>query len=97
VKEQTIELKQHWELVYETNTPDAVSWYAPHLGESLKYIKSTGLDPQKADVIDVGGGEATLVDDLLDAGYRGGSVLDSTPQTKREARTKGLVQIGKHA
>lgn len=68
--------KEHWEKVYETKAPDAVSWYAPHLGESLKYIKATGLDPLKADVIDVGGGEATLVDDLLEAGYRNVAVLD---------------------
>jgi SAM-dependent methyltransferase len=71
-----MERKEHWEKVYETRAPDAVSWYAPHLGESLKYIQATGLDPQKANVIDVGGGEATLVDDLLEAGYRNVSVLD---------------------
>src|SRR6516225_6118098 len=71
-----MERKEHWEKVYETKAPDAVSWYAPHLAESLKYIKATGLAPQKANVIDVGGGEATLADDLLDAGYRNVTVLD---------------------
>jgi len=68
--------KNHWEQVYKTKAPDAVSWYTPHLDESLKYINATGLDPQNAAVIDVGGGEATLVDDLLAAGYRNVSVLD---------------------
>lgn len=67
--------KTHWEHVYETKAPDAVSWYAPHLDESLRYIlrTSVGLD---ARIVDVGGGEATLVDDLLDAGYQHVSVLD---------------------
>jgi len=68
-------MKSHWERVYETKAPDAVSWYAPHLQESLAYIRKTGA-PLSASVIDVGGGEATLVDDLLDAGYTDVSVLD---------------------
>lgn len=67
--------KSHWEQVYGTRAPDAVSWYAPHLSESLGYIQRTGL-PKSASVIDVGGGEATLVDDLLDAGYERVCVLD---------------------
>ncbi len=70
-----MEPKSHWEEVYAKKAPEAVSWYAPHLRESLAYIERTGL-PNTAHVIDVGGGEATLVDDLLDAGYRNLSVLD---------------------
>ncbi|HTT00589.1 MAG TPA: class I SAM-dependent methyltransferase [Steroidobacteraceae bacterium] len=67
--------KTHWEAVYETKAPDAVSWYAPHLTKSLQYISSavTGND---AAIIDVGGGESTLVDDLMKAGYRDVTVLD---------------------
>ena len=56
-------MKSHWEQVYGTKAPDAVSWYAPHLQESLGYIRSTGV-PTSASVIDVGGGEATRVDGL---------------------------------
>lgn len=67
--------KEHWEHLYGTKAADAVSWYAPHLAESLSYIHRTGL-PRSAAVCDVGGGEATLVDDLLDEGYTDLSVLD---------------------
>ncbi len=67
--------KQHWEQVYGTKAADSVSWYAPHLTESLSYIQRTGL-PKSVSVIDVGGGEATLVDDLLAEGYTNVSVLD---------------------
>lgn len=67
--------KSHWEQVYDTKAHDAVSWYAPHLSESLSYIRRTGVRAD-AEVIDVGGGEATLVDDLLEAGFRRVSVLD---------------------
>lgn len=67
--------KSHWEHVYGTRAPDAVSWYAPHLNESLGYIRRTGVAADAA-IMDVGGGEATLVDDLLDAGYQNIAVLD---------------------
>lgn len=67
--------KKHWDNVYTTRAPEAVSWYAPHLSVSLQYIARTGA-PREAAIVDVGGGEATLVDDLLDAGYRRVSVLD---------------------
>jgi SAM-dependent methyltransferase len=88
-----MERKQHWEQVYETKAPDAVSWYVPHLGASLRYIKDTGLDPQKAHIIDVGGGESTLVDDLLAAGYRNVSVLDISEKALEVAAER----LGSHA
>lgn len=67
--------KSHWEQVYGSKAPEAVSWYAPHLDESLDYIRRTGVSTD-ASIIDVGGGESTLVDDLLEAGYTRVSVLD---------------------
>lgn len=67
--------KQHWEKVYTTKAPDAVSWFAPHLETSLKLIHQATSDKQAA-IIDIGGGEATLVDDLLAEGYQDISVLD---------------------
>jgi SAM-dependent methyltransferase len=67
--------KSHWESVYRTKAADAVSWYAPHLNTSVHYIRraAPALD---AAIIDVGGGESTLVDDLLAAGYAKLTVLD---------------------
>lgn len=70
-----MESKAHWEKVYQTKAPDAVSWYAPHLDTSLKLIEQASPDKQAA-IIDVGGGESTLVDDLLSRGYQNLSVLD---------------------
>lgn len=68
-------LKSHWEHVYETKSPTAVSWFAPHLVESLRLIRSTNVR-HDALIVDVGGGESTLVDDLLSEGYRNIEVLD---------------------
>lgn len=67
--------QDHWEKVYRSKRFDSVSWYAPHLEESLRLI--TELVPDRhAAIIDVGGGESTLVDDLLARGYVNLSVLD---------------------
>jgi ubiquinone/menaquinone biosynthesis C-methylase UbiE len=67
--------KSHWEEVYRSKSPDQVSWYAPHLDTSLRLITEAAANRRSA-VIDVGGGEATLVDDLLAQGYGDVSVLD---------------------
>ena len=65
----------HWEKIYAEKAPDAVSWYRPHLETSLALIESVA--PQHdTSIIDVGGGESTLVDDLLARGYQNLSVLD---------------------
>lgn len=65
----------HWENVYRKKKFDSVSWYAPHLRESLRLIEQ--LCPDKtAAIVDVGGGESTLVDDLLHRNYLDLTVLD---------------------
>ncbi len=65
----------HWENVYRNKQFDAVSWYAPHLSESLRLIQELCPD-STASIIDIGGGESTLVDDLLRYNYLDLSVLD---------------------
>jgi 2-polyprenyl-3-methyl-5-hydroxy-6-metoxy-1,4-benzoquinol methylase len=71
----TSNVKTHWEKVYTTKATDQVSWYRPHLEISLSLIEraAAGL---LASIIDVGGGESTLVDDLLARGYQNVTVLD---------------------
>ena len=65
----------HWENVYRKKKFDCVSWYAPHLRESLRLIEQ--LCPDKtAAIVDVGGGESTLVDDLVHRNYLDLTVLD---------------------
>jgi 2-polyprenyl-3-methyl-5-hydroxy-6-metoxy-1,4-benzoquinol methylase len=54
---------------------DEVSWYRPHLEVSLGLIEQATKDTGSA-IIDVGGGEATLVDDLVARGYSDVTVLD---------------------
>ena len=67
--------KEHWAQVYTAKESKTVSWYAPHLTDSLAYSHRTER-PKSAAIIDVGGGESTLVDDLLDEGYTNLSTLN---------------------
>lgn len=65
----------HWEEVYKSKAPDQVSWFRPHLDSSLALIER--LAPvRSASIVDVGGGESTLVDDLIARAYRNITVLD---------------------
>jgi len=70
-----VDPKTHWEKVYATKTPDAVSWYRRHLDRSLALIERA-IPESSASIIDIGGGESTLVDDLLLRGYANITVLD---------------------
>ena len=67
--------KDHWEHVYQTQSPTKVSWYQPVPAQSMAFIRATGV-PVEAPIIDVGGGTATLVDVLLNSDYSDISVLD---------------------
>jgi hypothetical protein len=61
--------------VYRSKNFDALSWCAPHLGESLRLIEQ--LCPDKtAAIVHVGAGESTLVDDPLHRHDLDLSVLD---------------------
>lgn len=56
--------KTHWEQVYTTKQPDAVSWYQPHVAQLQELIRTSGVAPDTA-IIDVGGHviAATFADD----------------------------------
>ena len=79
--------KTHWDKVYRTKPPDTVSWYRAHLEHSLELIGRVAPDLSAA-IIDVGGGESTLVDDLLAKGYRNITVLDISPTAIEVARKR---------
>lgn len=84
--------KEYWERVYETKATDAVSWFQTRAERSLRLIRETGM-PLAAEIIDVGGGASTLVDDLLREGYSNLSVLDLSAA----ALAKGQERIGDQA
>src|SRR5215467_1282013 len=83
-----MDAQTHWEKIYAEKAPTAVSWYRPHLETSLELIERVTADRSRS-IIDVGGGESTLVDDLLARGYEDITVLDIS-QTAIDANRKRL-------
>jgi SAM-dependent methyltransferase len=69
-----VSAREHWQKVYETKPASEVSWYAPHLDESLRLV--TEVATTDARLIDVGAGASTLVDDLLERGHQHLTALD---------------------
>ena len=69
-----------------------MSWYRPHLEQSLRFIDAAGLGRDAA-IIDVGGGASTLVDDLLERGHSNVTVLDVSARAIDAAKAR----LGKRA
>lgn len=84
--------QKHWEQVYASKPAERLGWYKPHLLTSLAWIKELELSPHDP-IIDVGGGASTMVDDLLDSGYRSLTVLDISER----ALTAVKARLGKNA
>lgn len=83
-----MDTKTHWEKIYSTTAPDAVSWYRAHLETSLALVERAAPDRSSA-IIDIGAGESTFVDDLLRRGYQNLTVLDVS-QTAIDATKQRL-------
>lgn len=85
-------LKSHWETVYETKSPQEVSWTQEIPQISLDFIQSFQLN-KDARIIDIGGGDSLLVDHLLDLGFTNLSVLDISAYAIERAK----VRLGERA
>lgn len=86
------ERKAHWENIYSTKSLNEVSWYQPTPETSLDFIKKLNL-PKDASIIDIGGGDSFLVDNLLALGYTNISVLDISEKAIERAKER----LGKEA
>lgn len=79
--------KNHWETVYETKSPDQVSWTQEIPKTSLEFIRSFDLT-KKSKIIDIGGGDSKLVDFLLKEGYENITVLDISQKAIEKAKLR---------
>jgi SAM-dependent methyltransferase len=77
----------HWEKVYRDHPPGELSWYQPTPQLSLDLI-TRAAPSRDADILDVGGGNSTLVDALVEVGYRRLTVLDLSPSALEQARLR---------
>ena len=67
--------KEHWENIYATKGMQEVSWFQKVPTTSLELINQVAKNKQDA-IIDIGGGDGFLVDNLLVLGYTDITVLD---------------------
>lgn len=88
---EKMELKSHWENIYNTKGSTEVSWYQEHQLISLRFIEFTGVD-KAGQIIDVGGGTSTLVDDLLAHGFKHITVLDISAAALKTAQQRLGIQ-----
>ena len=84
--------KSHWEKIYASKRQDEVSWYQPTPEVSLDFINELNI-PKDAAIIDVGGGDSYLADNLLAAGFTNITVLDIS----EVAINKAKQRLGKDA
>ncbi|HLF69667.1 MAG TPA: class I SAM-dependent methyltransferase [Actinomycetota bacterium] len=82
-----MDLRSHWQEVFKTKEADQVSWFQPHLRLSMQLIQRAGISAE-SHVIDIGGGDSTLVDDLLDQGVGEVSVLDISSEALARAKRR---------
>lgn len=79
--------KTHWETIYETKTPEQVSWTQEVPQTSLRFIHALGVQ-KDAHIIDVGGGDSKLIDYLLHEGYENITVLDISAKALERAKKR---------
>ena len=79
--------KEHWQGVYSKKETHKVSWYRPHLEQSLEFIRASGVGLGSR-IVDVGGGASTLVDDLLNQGHTNLAVIDLAEAALAAARER---------
>lgn len=74
-------------MVYETKSPEQVSWTQEVPTTSLDFIRSFGL-PKTAKIIDIGGGDSKLVDFLVNEGFENITVLDISANALDKAKKR---------
>ncbi|MBV6479869.1 MAG: hypothetical protein HGGPFJEG_02673 [Ignavibacteria bacterium] len=84
---QTEERKFFWEKIYSTKQQTEVSWYEEVPSISLELIKELNLH-SSARIIDNGGGDSFLVDNLLKLGFNNITVLDISTAALEKVRKR---------
>ena len=85
--EESVDSSAHWEGVYERSSPMSSSWYQHEASRSLELLAGLGVGPT-SNIIDVGGGDSTLVDGLVARRMGRVTVLDLSRTALQRARTR---------
>ena len=84
---EAFDRKNHWEHIYQTKQLNEVSWFQPTPSTSMSFFEKFNIS-KKAKIIDIGGGDSLLVDNLLDRGYEDITVLDISESALERARLR---------
>lgn len=79
--------RAHWDRVYTVKRAEEVSWRQGEPTLSLKLIERTGVHFD-APIVDIGGGASTLVDHLIERGFRDVCVLDIAAPGLEQAKAR---------
>ncbi len=79
--------KEHWEHVYTNKTPDQMSWTQDEYTTSLRLVRSLNAD-KSAKIIDIGGGDGTFIQALLDEGFENITVLNISESAIENAKER---------
>jgi ubiquinone/menaquinone biosynthesis C-methylase UbiE len=86
-KMENFNRKKHWETIYQTKQFEDVSWFQPTPETSLSFFKELNI-PTSAKIIDIGGGDSFLVDNLLGLNYQDLTVLDISATALDKAKQR---------
>jgi len=84
--------KEHWNNIYSSKKLEEVSWYQPIPETSLDFIINSEISKDEP-IIDVGGGDSFLIDNLLKAGFNDLTVLDISEVAIERAK----LRLGENA
>ena len=79
--------QQHWESVYQAKSEQQVSWFEALPLVSLRMMESSGLTTETC-VVDVGGGDSRLIDQLAARGLDCLAVLDVSASALARAQSR---------
>ncbi len=79
--------REHWQHIYQTNQTEEVSWYQARPVISLQFMEELQIS-KEASIIDIGGGDSTFADHLLEKGYKDITVLDISPLALDKAKQR---------
>ena len=84
---ENFDRKKHWENIYLTKELKYAGWFQQTPTTSLDFIKEFSI-PTSAKIIDIGGGDSFLVDNLLDLGYQDITILDISEAALERAKQR---------
>lgn len=87
-------LASYWNNIYNSKNSDQMSWTQSVPKVSLDLIDSFNL-PKGSRIIDIGGGDSTLVDHLVEKGYENITVLDISESAINKAKARLGIKANK--